>query len=124
MPENKQRKITIPKGGGVFDDLSTYIKLVLRLMGDRRVSPWLKLLPVGAAAYFVIPDIAIGPIDDVLVVWLGTYLFVEMCPPDVVQEHRDIIRGQASLDEPRRPAGQPKTGEEEVIEGEYWEKKE
>jgi uncharacterized membrane protein YkvA (DUF1232 family) len=122
MPENKERKITIPKGG-VFDDLATYIKLVLHLMGDKRVNPFLKLLPIGAAAYFIIPDIAIGPIDDVLVVWLGTYLFVELCPPDVVQEHREAIRNQAVLDEPRKPPQQPTGKDEEVIEGEFWEKK-
>jgi uncharacterized membrane protein YkvA (DUF1232 family) len=122
MPENKERKITIPKGG-VFDDLATYIKLVLHLMGDKRVNPFLKLLPIGAAAYFIIPDIAIGPIDDVLVVWLGTYLFVELCPPDVVQEHREAIRSQAVLDEPRNPPQPPTSKDEEVIEGEFWEKK-
>jgi hypothetical protein len=123
MPENKSRKITLPKGG-VFDDVASYIKLVLRLMGDRRVSPLLKLLPVGAAIYFIVPDLVIGPIDDVLVAWLGTYVFIEMCPPDVVQEHRDAIRNQGTLDEPRKPGGQPKTGDDDVIEGEFWEKKE
>ena len=64
-------------------------------MGDNRVSPLLKLLPIGSALYFIIPDLAIGPMDDVAVVWLGTYLFVELCPPEIVEEHMAALRNQA-----------------------------
>ena len=38
----------------------------------------------------LIPDIAlpvIGELDDAAVLWMTNYLFVELCPPDVVQEH-------------------------------------
>jgi hypothetical protein len=91
MSEDKKRTIIDPKSG-IFNDLATRIKLILRLIADPRVSPFLKLLPVGSVLYFLIPDIAPGPIDDVAVIWLGAYLFVEMCPPDIVQEHMDALK--------------------------------
>jgi hypothetical protein len=60
-------------------------------MADRRVHPLVKLLPVGAVAYWLIPDLAPGPIDDALLMWLGAYLFVELCPPEVVREHMHAL---------------------------------
>ena len=74
MSENKDRKIILAKSG-IFNDLVTRIKLVVRLIGDTRINPLLKLLPIGALAYFIIPDLVIGPIDDAAVMWLGGYLF-------------------------------------------------
>jgi hypothetical protein len=47
---------------GFFQELALRAKLVLRLMGDRRVNFLAKVLPVGAIAYFLIPDLAIGPL--------------------------------------------------------------
>jgi uncharacterized membrane protein YkvA (DUF1232 family) len=58
-------------------------------MADRRVSFFLKLLPIGTLLYMVVPDIFPGPLDDAAVIWLGTTLFVELCPQDIVQEHMD-----------------------------------
>ncbi len=117
MPENKDRKI-IPLKGGVFNELLLRIKLIVRLMGDARVNPLLKILPIGALIYFIIPDLVIGPLDDVAVMWLGGYLFIELCPPEIVQEHmqalRQVIPGTWE---------NPKDGDSEVIEGEYWEDK-
>ena len=85
--DDKPSRSVVPKSGGVFQEAAMRIKLIVRLMGDRRVSPLVKLLPVGSLAYWLIPDIAPGPIDDALLMWLGTYLFVELCPTAVVQEH-------------------------------------
>src|SRR4030042_1034845 len=113
MTEDNKRKIVLPKGG-VFNDLSVRIKLIIRLITDPRISPLLKLLPFGSLLYFIIPDLAIGPIDDVAVVWLGAYLFVELCPPDVVQEHLEALKNQPLIGEWRdlnEPGG-------EVIDGE------
>jgi hypothetical protein len=80
------------RGGGVFDGIATRIKLILRLLRDRRVNPLLKLLPIGSLIYLVVPDVAPGPIDDALVIWLGSTLFVELCPSEVVKEHLDALQ--------------------------------
>jgi hypothetical protein len=118
MPDNKQRSVTDPKGG-VFQDLTTRLKLIVRLMGDPRVSPLLKLLPVGSLLYLIVPDIFLGPIDDAAVIWLGTTMFVELCPPDVVQEHMDALK-RGVTGEWQETVGRK---EEEIIDAEYWEEK-
>ena len=76
---------------GVINNLTMRLKLITRLMMDRRVNPLLKLLPVGALLYLVIPDAILGPIDDALVIWLGFHFFVELCPQEIVREHMDAL---------------------------------
>ncbi len=80
------------QNSGVLYELGVRLKLILRLMGDSRVNPLLKLLPIGTLAYLILPDLVIGPIDDAVVIWLGSVLFVELCPPEVVKEHMDNLR--------------------------------
>ena len=95
-----KRNILQNKDKGFFQDVVLRIKLILRLMGDRRVSIWLKILPVGGLLYLLspidlIPDIAlpvIGYLDDALVIWLCETLFVALCPDEVVQEHMDALQ--------------------------------
>ena len=93
MPDKKSRKVVVPASRGMTRDFVDRLKLILRLMGDSRVSPWVKLIPIGAVAYLISPiDIIMGipgvaALDDAAVLWIGSSLFVELCPPDVVQEH-------------------------------------
>ena len=115
MPDNNDSQITSPQGG-VFHNLGLQIKLILRLLADRRVSPLLKLLPIGTLVYFFVPDLAPGPIDDALVIWLGGFLFVELCPQDVVQEHMDALN-QVIPGELKDPPGR----DEDIIDAEFWE---
>lgn len=92
MSDKKTKKLTVPQGG-VLRNLVFQTKLILKLMGDRRVSPWVKLIPVGALVYLVSPiDFIMGipgvdALDDAAIVWLGSNLFIELCPPNVVNEH-------------------------------------
>ncbi len=94
-----KRDIIQNQNSGFFQDLISRIKLILRLMGDRRVNFFLKLLPVAAAIYVVSPvDLlpgavfpVVGALDDAVVFWLGTTLFVALCPDDIVQEHTNAI---------------------------------
>jgi hypothetical protein len=88
---DRERNIVPSQGGGMLRELGIRLKLILRLMRDSRVNPLLKLLPVGTLAYLIVPDLAIGPIDDAVVIWLGSILFVELCPPEVVKEHMDAL---------------------------------
>lgn len=90
---------SIVPSGGMLRDFTNRLKLILRLMGDRRVNVFLKVLPLASVAYLIMPaDLApglvlpvIGALDDAAVLWLGSYLFVELCPPDVVQEHTKAL---------------------------------
>jgi uncharacterized membrane protein YkvA (DUF1232 family) len=97
MPDKKTRKIVVPASRGMTRDFVDRLKLIMKLMGDSRVSPWVKLIPIGAIAYLISPiDIIMGipgidALDDAAVLWIGSNLFVELCPPDVVQEHRQNL---------------------------------
>ena len=81
--------------GGMLRDFVLRLKLIGKLMSDNRISFFLKLLPVAALAYLISPiDLApgvalpvIGVLDDAAVLWIGSTLFVELCPPTVVKEH-------------------------------------
>lgn len=76
------------KAAGIFYDMGNYIKLVTRLIGDDRINPLLKILPIGSVIYLIIPDPIIGPFEDATFIGLAVYLFVELCPPEIVEEHR------------------------------------
>ncbi|MEK6222860.1 MAG: hypothetical protein N2D54_11495, partial [Chloroflexota bacterium] len=78
-------------GGGFFLGIANHLKLVWRLWQDPRVSPLLKLIPMGSAVYFFSPFDIPGPIDDIGVVWFFTYTFIDLCPPELVAEHRAEI---------------------------------
>jgi uncharacterized membrane protein YkvA (DUF1232 family) len=107
---------------GAFNTL----RLVWRLFWDRRVPRLPKLMMIGAVVYAVspldfVPDILIGfgQMDDLGVFLLACYLFLEMCPEEVVAEHRRAIFGAP-------PATAPNTStkdEADVVEGVFHEVK-
>ncbi len=116
MANETKRKITFPKSQGFFDGLMLRVKLILRLMGDSRVNPALKLLPIGSLIYLVLPFDIPGPFDDALVVWMASYFFIEMCPPDVVQEHLEALKATRKVMDSYQETAQSSQGE--VIDGE------
>jgi hypothetical protein len=123
MSNNKLNKM-VSSRPGFLNDLLNRLKLVLRLMGDPRVNLLIKGLPVFGLIYLISPlDLAIGPIDDAVVIWLSLTLFVELCPPEVVQEHmaalNKVIPGQWHDPSPGGPNPQPK--DEDIIDGEFHE---
>jgi hypothetical protein len=85
--QNKSGKSITPYSGGFLPEIGLRIKLIVKLLGDRRVNIFLKAIPVASLIYLIFPDLAVGPIDDALVIWLASYLFVELCPDDVVEFH-------------------------------------
>ncbi len=92
MAEKKPNKLMVPPQGGMLRDIVARLKLIGRLMSDGRVSIFLKLLPLASLAYLIWPIDAImlpviGVLDDAAILWIGSTLFVELCPPNVVQEH-------------------------------------
>jgi uncharacterized membrane protein YkvA (DUF1232 family) len=116
----KNRNILTNENKGLFQDLILRGRLILRLMGDKRVNFLLKLLPVGVIAYLVlpfdlIPEIAlpvIGLLDDAFILWFGMTLFVSLCPDEIVKEHTDAL--QKVIPATWRDAPQDK--EEEIID--------
>jgi hypothetical protein len=117
MSEKTNRKIMLPQSGGFFQELTLRIKLILKLLGDSRVNVLLKILPIGSLIYLVMPDIAPGPIDDAALIWLATYLFVELCPPDVVKEHLEALKATHRVMDSYQETAQPEV-HGEVIDGE------
>lgn len=121
MIGNQTRKI-IQRPSGFFQDLANRFRLIGRLMLDARVNPFLKILPVGTLIYVLSPIdlLSLNPVDDAFIIWAGTTLFVELCPPYVVDEHlqtlNQIIAGQKV-----RTAGQSSATSEDVVEGEFFE---
>jgi uncharacterized membrane protein YkvA (DUF1232 family) len=125
MSDNKLNKM-VSSRPGFLNDLLNRLKLVLRLMGDQRVNILLKGLPVFGLIYLISPlDLVIGPIDDAVVIWLSLTLFVELCPPEIVQEHiaelNKVIPGQWRDPSPVEPNPQPE--DEEIVDGEFHELK-
>jgi len=92
-----KKKIVVPPQGGMMRDLVIRLKLIARLMGDRRVNSFIKFLPLASLAYLIWPiDLIsaipfISALDDAAILWLGANLFVELCPPDVVNEHMQAL---------------------------------
>ena len=91
MTKNTSNK-PVKSDGGFFRNLGNEIRLVFKLMADPRVSIWLKALPFGTLVYFIFPDLLpANPVDDAVVIGVGIYLFIELCPPHIVQEHREAL---------------------------------
>ena len=82
-------------------------------MKDRRINPLLKLLPFAGLLYLVFPDFLIGPIDDAAVLFAGSYLFLEVCPQAIVQEHLNILLAEREM-EIRKVKEK-----DDIIEGEF-----
>lgn len=97
MEENNKPEILVERDQrGAPSGLGTQFKLLLRLMRDPRVSPLLKVLPVGAVVYLFSPDLLPMILDDAVVLGVGFYAFLELCPPDVVAEHRAALAAEAA----------------------------
>ena len=79
---------------GWLEDVVRQARLAWRLLWDKRVPAWTKLIPPVALAYVIfpidiIPDVALGlgQLDDIAIVLLGAKLFIELAPPEIVREH-------------------------------------
>lgn len=103
MDEKKPNNLMISQQqGGVVRSVINQLKLIFRLMGDSRVSVFAKLVPIGALVYLVSPIDAIsipviGVVDDAALLWLGSYIFTELCPPAVVAEHMKELAGNMDV---------------------------
>ena len=119
MSEKSDRSLdrANPKKDNFINELYKNLRLIVRLLKDRRVNPILKVLPISALIYLLVPIdfFPINPLDDGLVLWLGATLFIDLCPDDIVQEHRK------ALNQPLAQADDMGKTSSEVIDAEYKE---
>ncbi|HEY3310835.1 MAG TPA: YkvA family protein [Anaerolineales bacterium] len=115
---NKKSQNMVRSRGGAWQEIALRVKLVFRLIADRRVSPWAKIVPIAGLIYWISPiDLISGipglsAVDDVAVLWFVQYMFIELCPPDVV---REITKQLTSNNNIVDDGG---TSEEEVVDAE------
>lgn len=76
------------------------LQLVWHLMADPRVPFFPKLIVPLVILYIlspidVVPDVllVLGQLDDIALLFFGTKLFINLCPPDIVLEHRRALGG-------------------------------
>ena len=86
---------------GMLKGLLDHGRLIFRLMGDKRVPIYLKVLPVASLVYLVspidfVPDVipVLGQLDDLAAVLVAIETFIKLCPSDVVAEHRADLNGE------------------------------
>lgn len=106
---------------GILGQAINQVRLIWRLLSDREVSIWVKLIPPLAVLYLfspvdLLPDpiLGLGQLDDLAILLLGFKLFVEMCPRSIVQRHRDELAG----DTPPVPDGEVVDASYRVIDDE------
>ncbi len=115
---NQDRQPTVaPEPFGALGQFVRTIRLVLRLMQDPRVPLFPKLIIPAAIIYVLspidlLPDLilGLGQVDDIAILILGVRFFIEMCPPDIVEEH---LHALAVSNAP------PGDTQENVVEGSY-----
>ncbi len=112
-----RKAVTATDQVGALAQLVRTVRLVWRLMLDPRVPTWPKWIVPASILYVLspidlVPDLilGLGQADDVAILFLAVRLFIEFCPPDVVQEHRRVLAGMDARDDP---------SSEEVVEGSY-----
>lgn len=97
MTDKKSGSLLVTPQKGMIHNIMVQAKLIVRLIGDKRVSVWAKLVPIGALIYVLSPiDLIMGipgldALDDAAIIGLGSYVFLELCPPAVVEEHMKAL---------------------------------
>jgi len=88
-----------PSQGNIIRQTILRARLVWRLIRDPRVFWLWKLIPVAGVGYLflgpldIITDLipVIGLTDDAGILLGSLWLFVELCPPEIVKEHMDDL---------------------------------
>ena len=115
---NQKKVVQVGEAAGILAEIIKNIKLIWRLLNDRRVPSWLKMIIPATLLYLlfpvdIVPDIVpgLGQLDDIAVILLGLKLFVEMCPEEIVRQHLDELASVASpwrvVEEDETPEAEP-----------------
>jgi uncharacterized membrane protein YkvA (DUF1232 family) len=103
---------------GFLAETTRQARLILRLLRDRRVPIWPKLIVPASLVYLLSPIdlladpiLGLGQIDDFAVIVIGMKLFVELCPTHIVREHLDdlssVINGSYRVVEEESQQAEP-----------------
>ncbi|MGQ9500631.1 MAG: YkvA family protein [Anaerolineae bacterium] len=90
---------------GLLTNLLREILLIARLMFDRRVPLWVKLIPLLTVLYILSPIdlspdpiLGLGQLDDTLTLLIGLNLFLALCPREVVEQLRREAKRESTPD--------------------------
>ena len=92
LPERSDQVTTLL---GWLKEFFGQFQLAWRLLWDGRVPVLTKIVPLLMTVYLLspmdfIPDVALGlgQLDDLAIFLVGLRLFIDICPPELVAEHR------------------------------------
>lgn len=84
----------LSRGPGWLSEFVRNLRLAWRLMRDPGVAMWVRLIPVAALAYILLPFdflpdwiFGLGQLDDLGIFLLGLKLLLDLSPPDIVQRY-------------------------------------
>lgn len=99
-----------PRTLGVLSELVQHVRLAWRLLWDRRVPLWTKLVPLASLAYIIWPldllaDVVpgLGQLDDLTIVLLGIKAFVSLAPDALVRQYRQGFTNDREAHPGERP---------------------
>jgi len=106
---------------GLMAYLWKHARLIWELFKDGRVPIWLKVgIPALVVLYILFPiDLSpdlfplLGQLDDLTILLLAMKLFVDLCPPEVVEEH---LRRLSSIPGTYRVLEEYEEGEHHILE--------
>ena len=105
MSDDRKPVVTPDRVGALTQVLRTF-QLVWELLKDSRVPLFPKLFMLASVVYVVspvdfVPDVflGLGQIDDLALLTFGIAAFIELCPKDLVEEHRKRISGVQSSED-------------------------
>ncbi len=115
---NDERKpVVTPEPFGALGQIVQTLRLVWRLMQDPRVPIFPKVIVPAAIIYVLspidlLPDLilGLGQVDDIAIFLFSIKFFIEMCPPEIVEEHRRALTISPMRSE---------DAQENVVEGSY-----
>lgn len=91
------------KDVGFLGELWQQVRLVFYLIRDSEVPIYLKVLPFVGVLYTLFPiDIitdvvpVLGQLDDLTILLIGSKVFIEMAPPQVVARYMDQMKGRTT----------------------------
>lgn len=119
----KDQKIETTRDSNFFRGIADHLRLVWLLMQDPRVNLFLKILPLGSLIYLVSPfDMVVPLVDDIGILWFFTYLFIELCPDEIVEEHRHTLHSTIRAEWKEEGDENDSFREEDIEDAEFEEK--